>query len=59
MNPTQKPRRPISDFTVWDRAAAHYRRIAHHDRRPGIRIWAADRAAECTAHARRAQRDAA
>ncbi|MBL7237668.1 MAG: hypothetical protein JJK57_14045 [Komagataeibacter hansenii] len=59
MKPSRKPRRPATDVTVWERAAAHYRRIAGRARLPGVKIWASDRAAECAANMRRAQREAA
>lgn len=59
MSRQRTPRQPATDLTVWERAAAHYRRLANRDPRPGIRQWAADRAADCMANARRAQRNAA
>lgn len=40
-----------SDYTVWCRAASHYGIMAKNDGRPGIRLWAAGRAAECEARA--------
>lgn len=44
-----------SDLTVWGRAAFHYETLAKKDSRPGIRIWAAERAAECAAKANAAR----
>ncbi|MGE4522356.1 MAG: hypothetical protein AB7D19_07700 [Acetobacter sp.] len=43
-----------SDYDVWRRAAFHYGRMAKSDHRPGIRIWAAERAAECADRANKA-----
>lgn len=43
-----------SDHDVWLRAAQHYAYMAQSDRRPGIRVWAADRADECIERANRA-----
>ncbi|BCZ75962.1 hypothetical protein K6L44_10270 [Gluconacetobacter entanii] len=59
MKPSHRPRKPATDVTVWERAAAHYRRITQRDRRPGVKIWAAGRAQECAANMRAAQREAA
>jgi hypothetical protein len=43
-----------SDYDVWRRAAFHYGRMAKSDHRPGIRVWAAERAAECANRANNA-----
>ncbi|WP_124295791.1 hypothetical protein [Acetobacter pasteurianus] len=40
-----------SDYSVWARAADHYERLASRARFPGIRVWAKQRAQECSAHA--------
>ncbi|MCP1242894.1 hypothetical protein GOB86_09320 [Acetobacter lambici] len=36
-----------SDHAVWIRAAQHYAYMSQNDRRPGIRVWAEERAADC------------
>ncbi|MFT9385542.1 hypothetical protein [Acetobacter sp.] len=59
MSQKRKTRQPATDITVWERAVAHYRRIASRDRRPGVRIWAGQRVAECAANLRRAQLEVA
>ncbi|MBB2164325.1 hypothetical protein HLH26_07175 [Gluconacetobacter sp. 1b LMG 1731] len=52
MKSASQARTPATDASVWQRAAAHYGRIAEKDRRPGVRLWAALRAKACR---RRAQ----
>ncbi|WP_038505957.1 hypothetical protein [Acetobacter pasteurianus] len=37
-----------SDYSVWARAADHYERLASRARFPGIRVWAKQRAQECS-----------
>lgn len=46
-SPQARGRGQSPDCDVWRRAAFHYGRMAKNDHRPGIRIWAAERAAEC------------
>lgn len=44
-----------SDHAVWIRAAQHYAYMSQNDRRPGIRVWAANRAADCMDRADKAR----
>lgn len=43
-----------SDHDVWLRAAQHYAYMTQNDWRPGIRVWAKERAADCMERANRA-----